>query len=92
MLNKKCEQCGKRVAWVGIWSNLIMLVMKILVGLASGSKACIADGLHSGSNIITAFAIMLSHNLGKRKRDGSYHYGYGKIEFLAAGFITLLII
>jgi len=88
----KCNQCLNRVAPVGIWVNLVMVILKVFIGIVSGSKACLADGLHSASNIITSFAITLSQKIGNKKANENYHYGYGKIEFLAAGFISLLII
>ena len=88
---KNCEQCEKRVAAVGIWANLVMVVLKLYIGVTSGSKACIADGLHSASCIITAFAILISQRVGKKKSSGEFPYGFGKIEFIAAGFISLLI-
>jgi cation diffusion facilitator family transporter len=92
MPQKKCEICRQRVAWVGIWTNLIMVIMKIVVGIISGSNACIADGLHSASNIITAFAIMVSQKISDKESNERFPHGYGKIEFLASGFITLFII
>ncbi|HUV49768.1 MAG TPA: cation diffusion facilitator family transporter [Anaerolineae bacterium] len=92
MRNKRCKICEKRIAWVGIWVNLALVFLKLLVGFTSGSKACIADALHSGSNIITAFAIILSQKISSKSTSKKFHYGYGKIEFVAAGFISLLII
>ena len=92
MRYQECNKCLNRVAPVGIWTNFVMVILKIFIGIISGSKACIADGLHSASNIITSFAITLSQRIGKKKANRNYHYGYGKIEFLAAGFISLLII
>lgn len=86
-----CEKCGERAAWAGIWTNVILVVLKIIVGVTSGSKACIADGLHSASNIITAFAIIMSQRISKNPVSSRYPYGYGKVEFLAAGAISLLI-
>lgn len=88
---ERCEQCGERVAWVGIWTNLALVVLKLVVGVTSGSKACIADALHSASNIITAFAIILSQRISSKPADNRFHYGYGKVEFLVAGGISLLI-
>lgn len=75
----------------GIWTNVVLVILKITIGVTSGSKACIADGLHSASNIITAFAIILSHKIGNKPPNSRFHYGYGKIEFVAAGAISLLI-
>ena len=86
-----CQKCGERTALAGIWTNVVLVILKITVGVTSGSSACIADGLHSASNIITAFAIIISHKIGIRPRNSRFHYGYGKIEFVAAGAISLLI-
>ncbi|MBF0413929.1 MAG: cation transporter [Desulfamplus sp.] len=88
----KCEKCGERVATIGIVTNLILVVMKLVVGVTSGSKACLADGLHSTSNIITAFAITVSQKLTKKTKNERFPFGFGKIEFIAAGFTSLFII
>ena len=88
---ERCQKCGEKTAFAGIWTNVVLVVLKITVGVTSGSNACIADGLHSASNIITAFAIILSHKIGSKARNSRFHFGYGKIEFVAAGAISLLI-
>jgi cation diffusion facilitator family transporter len=88
---KSCEKCGARVAWVGIWTNLVLASLKMIVGVTSGSKALMADGLHSTSNIITASAILVSQKFGRKEANEEFPYGYGKVEFLAAGAITILI-
>ena len=90
--HKKCDKCGGRVAYVGIWTNIAMMILKLTIGFTSGSKSCIADGLHSGSNIVTAFAILASQKLTKKKENKRFPFGFGKAEFVAAGFISLLII
>ena len=90
--HRKCEKCGARVAFVGIWTNVALMVVKLIIGFTSGSKACIADGLHSGSNIVTAFAILASQTLTNKKKNERFPFGFGKAEFIAAGFISLLII
>jgi cation diffusion facilitator family transporter len=87
----RCEQCGDRAAWAGIWTSGTLFVLKIIVGVTSGSKACIADGLHSASNIITASVIILSQRVGKKETNSRFPYGFGKVEFLAAGLVSLLI-
>ncbi len=88
----KCKNCGERTAIVGIFANLLMVVLKFFIGFTSGSRALFADGLHSASNIITAGAILISRRYTKKAPNNEFMFGYGKIEFLAAGFISLLII
>ncbi|MBF0574132.1 MAG: cation transporter [Desulfamplus sp.] len=88
----KCEKCGERVAAIGITTNIIMVFAKLFIGVTSGSKACIADALHSMSSIVTSLAIIVSQKLTKKKKNDSFPFGFGKIEFIAAGFTSILII
>ena len=77
---------------VSICVNVLLAIIKLFVGITSGSKACMADGLHSAANIITSLAIVVSQKVSKKKASSEFHYGYGKVEFLSAGFVSLLII
>lgn len=91
MEHKDCQKCGKRVPWVGLCTNVLLALLKMIVGVTSGSNALIADALHSASNIITAIAITLSRRISKRQVNDRFPYGYGKVEFLTAGAISILI-
>jgi cation diffusion facilitator family transporter len=62
------------------------------VGITAGSKACLADALHSSSNIVTAFAIFISRKLTGKPQDDDHPYGHGKVEFIAAGAVSVVII
>jgi cation diffusion facilitator family transporter len=77
---------------VGIGVNLVMVIVKIFVGITAGSKACLADALHSSSNIVTAFAIFISRKLTGKPQDDDHPYGHGKVEFIAAGAVSVVII
>ena len=92
MQSEKCHECRKKVAWVGISVNVLLVVTKLVIGITSGSKACLADALHSTSNIITASAIWVSHKLTKKQANLSFNHGFGKAEFLAAGFVSFFIL
>jgi len=92
MKDERCEICRGRVASVGIWVNVILVLTKIVVGVTSGSKACIADGLHSASNIITAGTILVCQKFNARQANDDFNHGFGKVEFLAAGLVSLIVI
>ena len=42
------------------FSNALLAVIKIIVGLMSGSHALFADGIHSVSDLFTDFLILLA--------------------------------
>ena len=90
--NTRCQRCAERIGWVSLLANLLMTVLKICVGMTSGSKACIADGLHSASNVVVAFAIIMSQKISCRDKTCEFPYGYGKTESLFTAFISFFII
>ncbi len=89
-MKPECLQCGQRVGWIGVGVNMALVALKVMVGISAGSKACLADALHSSANIVTALAIFLTRKLRDRPADDAHPYGYGKIEFIAAGMVRVL--
>jgi cation diffusion facilitator family transporter len=92
MQSEKCQECKKKVAWVGITANILLVITKLVIGITSGSKACLADALHSTSNIITASAIWVTQKYTNKQANHSFNHGFGKAEFLAAGFVSFFIL
>lgn len=71
--------------------NLIVAVLKIILGYSIYSSAMVADGFHSlsdgGSNVIGLVGIQFS----KKPADETHPYGHQKIEMLSSSFIGLLV-
>ena len=66
-------------------------VLQGLVVVASGSVALLGDTLHNVADALTAVPLWIAFNLGKRARNRSYPYGYGRAEDLAGLFIVVVI-
>jgi cation diffusion facilitator family transporter len=78
------------VTYLSIFANILILVpVKFIVGFLTGSLSLIADGVHSISDMITDFAVLLGLYFGSKKPDLSHPYGHGKLETLAAIAIAL---
>ncbi len=73
-----------RALIVSIVTALTMIV-EILAGLAFGSMALLADGIHMGSHA-SALAISVSayHYARTHAKDGRFNFGTGKVNSLAA--------
>jgi cation diffusion facilitator family transporter len=75
---------GRRITWIGIAINVLLVALKLYGGIAGRSRATVADGIHSLSDLVTDFVVLVGlHFLGK-KEDVEHPYGHGKIETLAA--------
>lgn len=79
---------GTRVTWLGIAANVLLLVLKLLFGILSGSAGLIADGVHSGSDMATDFVVLGGMRWGRRKADADHPYGHGRFETLAGGSVA----
>lgn len=82
---------GRRITWIGIGVNAVLIVLKLWGGFAGRSRALIADGVHSISDFVSDFIVLIGlHFLGKAE-DDDHPYGHGKIETLAAIGVGLLL-
>ena len=78
------------VTYLSIGANVFVLVpLKFIVGFLTGSLSLVADGVHSVTDMITDFAVLLGIYLGSKKPDSEHPYGHGKLETLIASAIAI---
>src|SRR5690625_668061 len=58
----------------------------------SGSRALIADALHSASDIVGSVVILVSVKIANKPPDKEHPYGHGKAENVASIIVALLLI
>src|SRR5699024_10191902 len=78
--------------WVGIIINIFLTVIKAIGGVISGSKALLADALHSASDIVSSVVILFAVKIANKPPDEEHPYGHGKAENVAAMIVALLLI
>ena len=65
---------------------------KILVGIATGSLAILAEAAHSALDLVAAIMTWFAVRMAGRPADRTHHYGHGKFENLSALFETALLV
>jgi cation diffusion facilitator family transporter len=75
---------GVRAATLSFFSNLSLLILKLVIGLISGSIAVLSDALDSGADLVASAAALFSVSIARRPADLEHPYGHGKVETLAA--------
>jgi cation diffusion facilitator family transporter len=86
------HQRNERRAWAVIALCSAMMVIEIGGGIAFGSLALIADGLHMSTHAIAMLIAALAYTFArKHARDARFSFGTGKIGDLA-GFTSAVVL
>ncbi|WP_337971931.1 cation diffusion facilitator family transporter [Methanobacterium petrolearium] len=83
---------GETAAKYSCVVNLLLAIIKGVVGYSSGSIALIADSIHSFSDIAASFAVYIGLKLSRREPDKNFPYGYYRMETLASLIVSAMII
>jgi divalent metal cation (Fe/Co/Zn/Cd) transporter len=78
--------------WLGIICNLLLAVVKGIVGFLSGSKALIADAANSAADVAGSVAALIGIKVAQKPPDKDHPYGHGKAESIAAIVVSVLML
>ncbi|UCZ54361.1 cation diffusion facilitator family transporter [Bacillus shivajii] len=78
-------------AWVGIIGNILLAVIKIVVGIIANSRALVADGIHSASDVVGSVAVLIGIRAAQQPPDDDHPYGHGKAETITAIIVAVLL-
>jgi cation diffusion facilitator family transporter len=82
---------GSRSTWVSVGVNVVLSTLQIVVGVQAKSQALIADGLHSLSDLIADFVVLLANHHSQKDADDDHPYGHHRFETAASLVLGLLL-
>ncbi len=80
-----------KVARLSIISNTLLITMKLIVGIISGSVSIISEAIHSSMDLVAAVIAFFSVRVSDNPPDSKHPYGHGKIENISGVIEALLI-
>jgi cation diffusion facilitator family transporter len=86
------QQLIARTHRLGVVTNAGLAALKLSVGAIAGSRALIADGVHSLSDVLMNIGAWLGWRFAVRPPDRDHHYGHGNAEALTALLVGLIIV
>jgi len=88
---KSAVRSIRRITWIGIAGNVSIAILKFALGIIGSSQALVADAVHSLSDLVTDFAILIGVRFWSPPPDESHPYGHGRIEAMVTVGIGLAI-
>jgi len=83
---------ASRSTWVSVWVNLLLTTAQIAVGIQAKSQALIADGIHSLSDLVADFVVLLANHHSQKDADADHPYGHQRFETAASLVLGLLLV
>jgi cation diffusion facilitator family transporter len=74
----------RRTALVSVAAACVLISLKLVTGLATGSLGLISEAVHSGTDLVAALLTLFAVGVSGRPADRAHPYGHGKAEHLAA--------
>lgn len=81
-----------RTSVVGILANTFLSGFKAVIGLMTNSIAIVLDAVNNLSDAAASLITIIGTKLAGREPDKKHPFGYGRIEYLSALVISLLVL
>lgn len=81
----------RAITYIGIFVNVALSAIKIVIGILAASLALVADGIHSLSDLATDAVVLLGLRLGSKEPDQTHQYGHGRAETFSAASVALIL-
>lgn len=83
---------GKLAALIGIFSNFLLFLIKMIIGIISFSVSIIADSINNLSDMATSIATLVGFHIASRPADKEHPYGHERIEYITGLIVSVFII
>lgn len=81
---KNNEKIAIKVSVISIILNCLLTLIKFISGVISKSSAMISDSVHSLSDVLSTFVVIIGVKIANKKADSDHPYGHERIECVSA--------
>src|SRR5690606_1577005 len=81
-----------RSTWVSVLVNTGLSIAQFVIGLLGNSTALVADAIHSLSDLLSDFIVLLANRHSSKAPDDKHPYGHYRFETAASLSIGVLLI
>lgn len=81
-----------RTVVLSITSNTLLLAVKLVVGVITGSASVLSEAYHSATDLVASLVALFAVRRSDEPADETHHYGHGRIENLAGVFEGLVLL
>ncbi|MGI5921471.1 MAG: cation diffusion facilitator family transporter [Syntrophomonadaceae bacterium] len=80
-----------KAAWLSVFSNILLVIGKLVVGVIIGSVSVISEAIHSANDLLASLIALFAIKTSTQPPDREHPYGHGKIENISGTIEAILI-
>lgn len=88
---KNNEKIAIKVSIISIILNCLLTLIKFISGVISKSSAMISDSVHSLSDVLSTFVVIIGVKIANKKADSDHPYGHERIECVSAIILSVML-
>lgn len=92
MENENRDKVIIRTSVIGILANVFLAAFKAVIGIMSNSVAIVMDAVNNISDAASSVITIAGTKLAGRPADRKHPFGYGRIEYMSAMVISMLVL
>jgi len=81
-----------RITLVGAAVNLVLAILKVVLGVVGRSQALLVDGIHSLSDLVSDFLVVVAAHSSGKEADEDHPYGHARFETAGTVAVGVLLI
>lgn len=81
----------KIASFLGIFFNLLLFIIKLIVSLITSSQSMMADAMNSLGDIFSSLMTWIGNKIASKPKDHDHNLGHGKAEYIYSLFISVII-
>jgi len=85
-------KAASRSTWVSVVVNLVLTIAQIVAGLLTRSQGLVADGIHSLSDLVADFVVLVAAHQSRKDADEDHPYGHQRFETAASLALGALLL
>lgn len=91
MKEKERQETAMRISRVSIGANVILSGVKLIAGILAHSNAMLSDAVHSLSDVLSTFVVMIGVHISGKEADEEHPYGHERYECAAAIILAVML-
>lgn len=88
----KREKVIIKTSIISIFTNILLVVVKAVVGVMANSIAIITDAVNNLSDALSSIITIIGAKLANRRADRDHPYGHGRTEYIASLLVSVIVL